>query len=118
MNARQQVIWLLSMPACAEVNHAMLELTGVSYSTSEQNKCMPNSRQAGDMKDTQTLLFASAERSPFTPHAHLINIITGVYAENSAKCGEGQRSWTHHLGLHDSKISCRILIHSKEVIRL
>ena len=33
MTERQRVIWLLSMPACAEMNRAMLELTGVSYST-------------------------------------------------------------------------------------
>ena len=83
MTERQRVIWLLSMPACAEVNRAMLELTGVSYSTSEQNKDMTKSRQARDMKDTQTLLVALAESSPFTPHAHLMNIMTGVHAESS-----------------------------------
>ena len=49
------------MPACAEMNHAMLELTGVSYSTDEQNKDMMKSRQAWDMKDTWTLLLALAE---------------------------------------------------------
>ena len=46
MTERQRVIWLLSMPACAEMNRAMLELTGVSYSTGEQNKDMTKSRQA------------------------------------------------------------------------
>ena len=40
MTERRRVIWLLSMPACAEVNRAMLELTVVSYSTGEQNKDM------------------------------------------------------------------------------
>ena len=45
MTERQRVIWLLSMPACAEMNRAMLVLTGVSYS--EQNKDMTKSRQAG-----------------------------------------------------------------------
>ena len=29
---------LLSMPVCVEMNCTMLELTGVSYSTSKQNK--------------------------------------------------------------------------------
>ena len=55
MTERQRVIWLLSMLACAEMNRAMLELTGVSYSTGEQNKDMTKSRQAWDMKDTRTL---------------------------------------------------------------
>ena len=79
----RQVIWLLSIPACAEMNRAMLELTHVSYSTGEQNKDMMMSRQARDMKDTWTLLLASAERNPFTTHTDLINIMTGVHAESS-----------------------------------
>ena len=66
MTERQRVIWLLSMPACTEMSRAMLELTGVSYSTGEQNKDMTKSRQAWDMKDTWTLLLALAERNPFT----------------------------------------------------
>ena len=68
MTERQRVIWLLSMPACTEMSRAMLELTGVSYSTGEQNKDMTKSRQAWDMKDSWTLLriLALAERNPFT----------------------------------------------------
>jgi len=34
----QWLVGLLSMPVCVEMNCAMLDLTGVSYSTSEQNK--------------------------------------------------------------------------------
>ena len=83
MTERQRVIWLLSMPACAEMNRAMLDLTGVSYSTGEQNKDMTKSRQARDMKDTRTLLLALAERNPFTPRTDLITIMTGVHAESS-----------------------------------
>ena len=80
---RQRVIWLLSLPASAEINRAVLELTGVHYSTSEQNKDMSKSRQARDMKDTQPLLVALAEKSPFAPHDHLMNVMTGVHAEES-----------------------------------
>ena len=39
MTEQQRLIWLLSMPVCAEINRAMLDLTGVSYSTGEQTKC-------------------------------------------------------------------------------
>ena len=46
MTEQQRLIWLLSMPACAEVNRSMLELTGVSYSTGEQNKDMTKAIQA------------------------------------------------------------------------
>ena len=61
----------------------MLDLTGVSYSTGEQNKDMTKSRQAWDMKDTRMLLLALAERNPFTTHTDLINIMSGVHAESS-----------------------------------
>ena len=37
MTEQQRLIWVLSMPVCAEINNTMLDLTGVSYSTSEQN---------------------------------------------------------------------------------
>lgn len=40
MSEQQQLVWLLSMPASAEVNRAMQELTGVSYDSGEQNKEM------------------------------------------------------------------------------
>ena len=83
MTERQRVIWLPSMPAYAEMNRAMLELTGVSYSTGEQNKDMTKSRQARDMKDTRTLLLALPERNPFTTQTDLTNIMTGVHAERS-----------------------------------
>ena len=83
MTERQRVIWLFSLPTCAEMNRAMLELAGVSYSTGEQNKDMTKSRQAWDMKDTRTLLLALAERNPFTTDTDLINIMTGVHAERS-----------------------------------
>ena len=52
MTEQQRLIWLLSMPVCAEINRAMLDLTGVSYSTGEQNKDISESRKNRDMKDT------------------------------------------------------------------
>ena len=42
---QQQLIWLLSMPACAETNRAMQELTGVKSNSGEQNKDMAKARQ-------------------------------------------------------------------------
>ena len=48
MTEQQQLIRLLSMPACVEVNRFMLELTGVSSSTGKQNKDMTKARQEHD----------------------------------------------------------------------
>ena len=53
MGEQQRLVWLLSMPACAEVNRTMQELTGVSYDSGEQNKEMTQARLTRDWKDTQ-----------------------------------------------------------------
>eukprot|EP00794_Sanderia_malayensis_P001612 gene1612-1783_t len=80
MTEQQRSIWLLSMPACAEINRAMLDLSGISYSTGEQNKDISQSRQIRDMKDTKKLLLALSDKNPFSPSQGLKNIVTGVHA--------------------------------------
>ena len=42
---QHRLIWLLLMPVCAEMNRSMLDLTGVSYNTGEQNKDISESRK-------------------------------------------------------------------------
>ena len=56
------------------------------------------------------LLLALAERNLFTTHTDLINM-TGVHAESSVR--KGQRRRTEHLGPHDWKSSCKILIYKE-----
>ena len=86
MTEQQRLIWLLSSPVCAEMNHAMLDFTGVSYSTSEQNMDHSESRKNRDMKDTQTLLNALAEQNPFTAQKGLRNTMNGVPCKLYYKC--------------------------------
>jgi len=45
LTKQQRLIWLLSMPACAETNRAMQELTGVKSNSGEQSKDMSKARQ-------------------------------------------------------------------------
>ena len=80
MTEQQRLTWLLAMPACAEVNRAMQELSGAKYSTNEQNKETGKSRQRRDKKDTHNLLLTISERNPFAESTSLRNIITGVNA--------------------------------------
>ncbi len=82
MTEKQCVQWLLSMPACTEVNRAMQELTDVKYSTGEQNKEITKARQTCDMKNTNTVLCALEGRNPFSPDTDLRNIMTGVTADS------------------------------------
>ena len=80
MTEQQRLTWLLAMPACAEVNRAMQELSGAKYSTNEQNKETGKSRQRRDMKDTYTLLLTMSGRNPFAGSTSLRNILMGVNA--------------------------------------
>ena len=80
MTEHQRLLWLLSRPACAEVNQAMQELTRVNYNTGEQNKDMTAARQARDWKDTLTVLQYLQERNPFSSDPSLQSIATGVHA--------------------------------------
>ena len=86
MTEQQRLIWLLSMPACAEVNRAMQELTSVKYDASEQSKEMLNARQQRDLKNTETLMMALSDRSPFHDNPpQLKNIMTGIHAGEVSK---------------------------------
>ena len=49
MTEHQHITWLLSMPACAEVNSTMQELTRVNYNTGEQNKNITDTRPTADI---------------------------------------------------------------------
>ena len=47
--------WMLSMPACTQVNTAMQEVTGTRQLTSEQQVEMGSTRSAKDTKDIMVL---------------------------------------------------------------
>ncbi len=47
MTEQQRLIWLFSMPACAEMNKTMQELTGVSFNSGEQNKDLTKANRIG-----------------------------------------------------------------------
>ncbi len=90
MTEQQRLIWVLSMPVCAEVNKAMQELSGVNYVTSEQNKDMTKARQARDWKDTATILSYLEENTPFALDKSLRNISTGVHAHSTVNVDKAE----------------------------
>ena len=83
MTEQQQIIWSLAMLACAEINRAMQELTGVMFNSGEQNKDITQARQARDWKDTQTVLLFLQKSNPFIADPSLRNICTGVHGQSS-----------------------------------
>ena len=83
MTEQQRLTWLMAMPACAEVNKIMQDVTGINYNTGEQNKDMSVTRQDRGWKDTNTVLRYLSDRNPSTSDIGLQNISTGVHAHSS-----------------------------------
>lgn len=80
MSESQRLIWLLSMLACADVNNAMQNLTGVMYHTSDQHKDTTKASHERDYKDTNELVTYLPQRTPFSADPLLRSITTGVAA--------------------------------------
>ena len=102
MSETQRLVWLLSMPACADVNNAMQNLTGVKYVTSEQHKDTTRARQERDYKDTNEIITYLSQRNPFSSDPSLHSISSGVVAGedvNAEKAKEvGEKILTSMIG--------------------
>ncbi|KAK7111484.1 hypothetical protein V1264_011106 [Littorina saxatilis] len=83
MGDSQRTQWLLSMPACAEMNNAMQEVTRMEYTTSDQHAESGGSRQGKDETDMKSMLKFLLPRNPFTSDGTLRNICTGVTADTT-----------------------------------
>ncbi len=83
LSETQRLIWLLSMPACAQLNNAMQDLTGITYETSEQHKDLSQARQVRDCDDTHKLVNFFQLRNPFSNIVTLRSITSGVNADGS-----------------------------------
>lgn len=83
MSESQRAQWLLSMPACADFNNSMQELTNTQYHTSDQHKEGGTSRKERDHKDMVTFITFLAQRNPFLEDASLRNLETGETAEKA-----------------------------------
>ena len=83
MTEQQCLTWVMAMPAYAEVNKIMQDVTGINYNTGEQNKDMSVTRQDRDWKDTNTVLRYLSDRNPFPSDIGLHKISTGVHAHSS-----------------------------------
>ena len=93
INENQHLLWLFSRPACAEVNQAMHEFTGVNYKTGEQNKDMTAARQACDWKDTLYALQYLQEWNLFNLDPSLQSISSGTDAHPTVSVDEAGCSW-------------------------
>jgi hypothetical protein len=81
MSESQRAQWLLSMPACADMNNAIQEFTGNKFETNEQHKESSEARVVRDNADIHTLSEFLHERNPFSDEHSLRNIETGAVAD-------------------------------------
>ncbi|KAK7088764.1 hypothetical protein V1264_022644 [Littorina saxatilis] len=81
MTEFQRSKWVLSMPACAQVNNAMQEVTGTRRLSSDQHIEMGSARTARDTKDMMAITSYLLDRNPFADDQALRNIATGVVGE-------------------------------------
>ena len=86
----QQNQWLLSMPVCADLNNALLEVTELEYSTSEQHVEIGESRMARDDQDMHSILSFLIVRSPFAADESLRNISTGVSSDSTVNVDKAE----------------------------
>ena len=88
MTEQQRAIWVLSRPACLEINLLMQNLTKIGYSTSEQHRDMSSSRKERDFDDTQKLVGYFGESSPFRGDNQLRNIANGITSSQDVDVDE------------------------------
>ena len=90
MSEIQRLVWLLSRPACSEVNLAMQDLLDILYQTSEKHKEISESRQEKDQADSTVLMSFLSERNPFKDDHKLHNRVTGVVAERAVSAPDAK----------------------------
>ncbi|WAR19746.1 hypothetical protein MAR_001584 [Mya arenaria] len=85
MDEAQRAQWILSRPACSEINYKMQELTGQKCESSEQHKESSESRKIRDNDDIQKMFACLVDRNPFMAEESLRSIASG---EVESKCGQ------------------------------
>ncbi|KAK3713979.1 hypothetical protein QZH41_005649 [Actinostola sp. cb2023] len=90
MSETQRLVWLMSMPACADVNNAMQNLTEIKYHTSEQHKDTTPARKERDHKDTNKIIGYLSQRNPFSSDSTLRSIATGIIADEGVNCDKSK----------------------------
>ncbi|KAG0713963.1 hypothetical protein GWK47_015044 [Chionoecetes opilio] len=92
MEEKQRTRWLLAMPACADINESMQELTGATYSTSDQHKDLFVARKERDHKDTYEIFQYLNDYNPFvSEEGALHSVATGVTASASCNPHEARK---------------------------
>ncbi|KAL8565519.1 hypothetical protein ACOMHN_049495 [Nucella lapillus] len=95
MDEDERLVWLLCMPACAEVNAAMQAVSDAAFTTSQQHiqhKDVSRSRQERDHKDINLVLKYLQNRNSFSDGGvELKSIATGRTAYTSVNVDQARQ---------------------------
>lgn len=97
MDETKLSLWLYSLPARAELNNAIQDLTNLKTETSEQHKECGKSRLIRDNKDIDCIYKYLKERNPFSGTTSLRNIADGIVSTSKANVDKAE------------EIGCKIL---------
>ncbi|KAK3895625.1 hypothetical protein Pcinc_000548 [Petrolisthes cinctipes] len=97
-----RALWTMSIPISSEYNNVMQEVSGLTYTTSEQYRESTEARMKRDHSDLEKIKETLSTWMPISPEPSLRNIITGLVAKEDVKdetqllafsvLAEGQRS--------------------------
>eukprot|EP00745_Piridium_sociabile_P030472 TRINITY_DN50548_c0_g4_i3.p1 TRINITY_DN50548_c0_g4~~TRINITY_DN50548_c0_g4_i3.p1 ORF type:complete len:817 (-),score=203.09 TRINITY_DN50548_c0_g4_i3:38-2488(-) len=95
MGEGERLVWLLCMPACAEMNAAMQSVTDTAFTTSEQHiqhQDFSKSRQERDHKDINLVLKYLQDRNPFSDDGVVLkSIASGRTADTNVNVDQSKR---------------------------
>ena len=86
MGETQRTQWLLSLPACSEVNRAMQEVCGLGTTSNDQHEDYGEARMRRDEHDMEILLNFVSEHNPFSGEGPLRSMCTGMAAGIGVNC--------------------------------
>lgn len=121
MDDAKRALWLFSLPARAELNHAVQELTKLTTETSEQHKECGKSRLIRDNKDIEIIYNFLKDRNPFncaTPN-EFRNIADGIVSTSKANVDRAEEIGFKILSsLEDKNVFEYSFERCKQVVRM
>ena len=117
MTELQRAKWVLSMPACAQVNNAMQEATGTRRLTSDQHVEMGSSRSTRDTNDMVVITSYLKERTPFADDPTLRNIATGVVGDASVNVSKAKDADLEILKSMEGQTAAELTLKKKDQVK-
>ena len=114
MAESQRTTWLLSMPACAEVNGAMQDVAQTFRLTSEQHKELGLTRTAQDTEDMVAITSLVCERDPFSGDASWRNIATCVVAHSAVNVDNAKQVGPQILQAMEGQTASEVTLKKKD----